>query len=372
VSEPGLIALPMHGEVKLRNEGYRTRDGHVLEWIQRLRPDLPVTVRSRPEPFPRVSLARRHGFANPDWRWESPQPLTVPPLRAKREWWVKSLRFEPSAQASYDAAIVWNPIAGAHLLDRTLQAGRVVVDLLDDWSVHVAFEPIHPQLEKAYARVFDLADVITANSEGTVKLAARFGHEAVLLTNGVDAARFEAAGDSRTGDAQIVVGYAGKLSERLDLEMVTGVATRLPEVRFDIAGPLTSATPKADREIRGALESQPNIRLLGDIPYERLPQLIATWDIGWVPHRIGKFEVGGDVIKTYEYRAAGLPTVITPIIGAERAPDGVSVVASADDAVSAIEAITGSDSRPPRIPADLPESMSWREKTGRLLDALGV
>jgi glycosyltransferase involved in cell wall biosynthesis len=362
----------MHGEVKLRKEGYRTRDGHVLEWLGRLRPDLPVTVRSRPEPFPRVSLARRHGYANPGWRWESPQPLTVPPLKAKREWWVKSLKFEPSDQVSYDAAIVWNPIAGAHLLERTVRADRIVVDLLDDWSVHVAFEPIHPQLEEAYARVFDLADVITANSEGTVKLAARFGHEAVLLTNGVDAERFEAAGDSRADDTEIVVGYAGKLSERLDLEMVTGVAGRLPDVRFDVAGPLTSATPRADREIRRVLEGQPNVRLLGDVPYERLPDLIATWDIGWVPHRIGKFEVGGDVIKTYEYRAAGLPTVITPIIGADRAPDGVTIAATVDDAVKAIEAITESGPRPARVPADLPESMSWREKTGRLLDALGV
>lgn len=362
----------MHGEVKLRKEGYRTRDGHMLEWIGNLRPDLPVTVRSRPEPFPRVSLARRHGFARPDWTWESPQPLTVPPLKAKREWWVKSLQFEPSDQVSYDAAIVWNPIAGAHLLDRTVRAERIAVDLLDDWTVHVAFEPIHPELEKAYARVFDLAYVITANSEGTVKLAARFGHEAVLLPNGVDAERFASAGDSRAAGTQLVVGYAGKLSERLDLEMVTGAAARLPDVRFDIAGPLTSATPRADREIRRALEAQPNIHLLGDVPYEQLPDLIATWDIGWVPHRIGKFEVGGDVIKTYEYRAAALPTIITPIIGADRAPAGVTVVASVEDAAGAIEAIAGSGSRPDRIPADLPPSMSWREKTGYLLDALGV
>jgi glycosyltransferase involved in cell wall biosynthesis len=296
----------------------------------------------------------------------------LPPLKAKREWWVKSLRFEPEEEVSYDAAIVWNPIAGAHLLERTIRAERIVVDLLDDWSVHVAFEPIHPQLEEAYARVFELADVITANSEGTVKLAARFGHEAVLLPNGVDAERFEAAGDLRPAGAPVVVGYAGKLSERLDLEMVTGAADRLPDVRFDVAGPLTAATPRADREIRRALEGRPNIRPLGDVPYERLPDLIGSWDIGWVPHRTGKFEVGGDVIKTYEYRAAGLPTLITPIIGADRAPGGVTVVSSVGDAVDAIEAITESSSKPPRIPAELPPSMSWREKTGRLLNALGV
>lgn len=360
----------MHGEVKLRKEGYRTRDGHMLEWIERLRPEMAVTVRSRPEPFPRVTLARRHGRANPDWTWQSPQPLALPPIREKRRWWVDSLKHEPSAAAAFDGAIIWNPVAGRHLLDRSIRADRIVVDLLDDWSVHVAFEPIHAELEKAYARVFDAADVITANSEGTVKLAARFGHEAVLLANGVDPERFESAGDRRPEGGPLVVGYAGKLSERLDLELVTAVAYSRPEIRFEVAGPLTAASRQTDRVIRKTLQSRPNINMLGDVAYDRLPQLIAGWDIGWVPHRIGRFEVGGDVIKTYEYRAAGLPAIITPIIGSDRTPAGVTVISTAEEATAAIDEIAHQSVRPRRIPADLPASMSWREKTAQLLDAL--
>jgi glycosyltransferase involved in cell wall biosynthesis len=360
----------MHGEVKLRKEGYRTRDGHVLEWIERLRPGLAVTVRSRPEPFPRVTLARRHGRTNSNWTWQSPQPLTLPPLRSKRRWWVESLKHEPDNVASYDRAIIWNPIAGSYLIEKGLSAERILVDLLDDWSIHVAFEPIRHELEESYARIFEAADVITANSEGTVSLAERFGHDAVLLPNGVDPERFGSAGDLRLDEGPLIVGYAGKLSERLDLELVTAVADRRPDVLFEVAGPLTAATRRADREIRVNLASRPNVHLLGDIPYDNLPELIARWDIGWVPHRIGKFEVGGDVIKTYEYRAAGLPTIITPIIGSERTPAGVTVVSNAEETTTAIDEIAAQGRRPPRLPADLPASMAWRQKTLQLLNAL--
>lgn len=371
MADGGLLALPMHGEVKLRKEGYRTRDGHVLEWVERLRPELPVTVRSRPEPYPRVSLARRHGRANPDWNWVSPQPATLPPLRSKRTWWVRSLRFEPQTETSCDAAIVWNPLAGANLLGNSVRADRVLVDLLDDWSIHIAFEPIRRQVEEAYGRIFDLADVVTANSEGTVRLASRFGREAELIPNGCDPEMFGAPGDRRRGDAT-VVGYAGKLSERLDPELIVKVAEALPDVRFEIAGPFATATTAAKREIQRLLDGPGNIDLLGDVRYEELPAVVSSWDIGWVPHRVGAFEVGGDAIKIYEYRAAGLPVLTAAIIGAERAPSGVTLFDGAEGAVAEIRRLTEASPRPDRIPAQLPPEMTWAAKTDRLLELAGL
>ncbi len=370
--ETDLIALPMHGEVKLRNEGYRTRDGHVLEWIEKLRPGLDVTVRSRPEPFPRISLARRHGRANPAWDWQTPQPLTLPSLQSRRQWWVKSLRYEPTDEVLCRGAVIWNPIAGSHLLGRTLKADRVVVDLLDDWSVHIAFQPIRKEVELAYGRIFDLADAVTANSEGTVALAARFGREAELMTNGCDPDQFEAAGDRRRVDGPLTIGYVGKLSERLDLELIEGVVRQLPEVTFEISGPYCGADRAANKEIRRSLQRHPNVKLGGNVPYEELPSRIASWDIGWVPHRTGAGEVGGDVIKTYEYRATSLPVVSTPIIGADRALPGVTIAGNVEETVAAFRGLFGPDgaTRPPRIPIQLDPATTWRSKTERILELL--
>lgn len=372
VRERDLIALPMHGEVKLRNEGYRTRDGHILEWIERLNPTLGVTVRSRPEPFPRLTLARRHGRTNSDWDWESPEPFTIPSPRARRKWWVRSLKFESTDPVEVRAALIWNPIAGAHLLGSVIKADRVVVDLLDDWSVHVAFQPIRNDVERAYRRVFELADAITANSEGTVALAAKFGRTAELITNGCDPDRFEEAGDQRDLNGPPVVGYVGKLSERLDVDLIERTASSLPNVRFEVSGPFVAASRKTVSMIR-ALDRLPNVKLAGNVPYDELPAMIAGWDIGWVPHRLGEGEVGGDVMKIYEYRAAGLPTVITPIIGSERKLSGVTVAADAERTVAALAGILESNRphRPARIPISFDPTMTWEDKSTRMLRLLG-
>lgn len=363
----------MHGEVKLRTEGYRTRDGHLLEWIAALRPDISVTVRSRPEPFPRLRLARRTGAVNTDWNWVSPEPLTLPSMRSRRKWWVNSLKYEARERETYKAALIWNPIAGANLVGSTLQCERVIVDLLDDWSRHIVFQPIRDEVEDSYRKLFEVADTITANSEGTVELAGRFGREAILLPNGCDPERFNDEPDRREPGGQRIIGYAGKLSERLDLDLIESVAAAFPDVLFEFAGPFTTASRASTANIRSTLHRHENIKPLGDIPYSDLPGLSSRWDMGWVPHRVGEGEVGGDAMKIYEYRAAALPTVTTPIIGAQRVP-GVKVADGTGATIAAIRDILGQPdgSRPERQPSVIPQEMTWKSKTELLLDYAGV
>ena len=34
--EADLVCYPMHGEIKVIKEGFRTRDGHLIQWFSRL------------------------------------------------------------------------------------------------------------------------------------------------------------------------------------------------------------------------------------------------------------------------------------------------------------------------------------------------
>ncbi len=351
----GLVAVPMHGETKIRTEGLRTRDGHMLEWFARLRPSVQAGVYSRPEPWPRVTLARLRGATTPSQLvFVSPQPRTIPNLRHRRDWWIQSQRFMPSLPSDIPA-VIWNPISGAAAL-RAGHAGPLVFDLLDDWLVHPAFERLREDIKRAYGVIFSKASLVTANSEATLELAREFGrHDAVLLRNGVDPERFSLPPSDHS---TITVGYGGKLGFRIDVELVASVASRLPHVRFEFAGPSLA------KEQTRALRRIPNVVLLGDVRYDRYPELMRRWDVAWAPHRLGEFEVGGDLIKLYEYRAAGLPTVSTKVIGWERALDGVRAVAREDigDAIAGI--IAGFQAGGiPREPISLPYETTWRAKS---------
>jgi glycosyltransferase involved in cell wall biosynthesis len=365
---PSWLAFPMHGQQKLLAEGYRTRDGHFIEWLGKLtNGDGPVAVFSRPEPQILRPLVRPpHGrafalntvdFSTHSW--------AIPRVTDRRRWWVQSAnsyRLPNEAKDESIPAIIWNPFVGLSGIARQVFDGRTtIIDLLDDWTVHFAFASLSSELEDAYASCFAAATHVTANAEGTLALAHRFGRtDATLVTNGCDPSRFSTVSKA-TGPTTI--GYVGKIGRRVDLELILAAASALPDMNFVMAGPIL------DREYRQPLESRKNIRLLGDVHYSDVPALLETFDVGWVPHRVGDGEVGGDVIKTYEYRAAHLPVLTTPIAGAgDRNLDGVYVLPAADHS-RWLRDISHS-ARVPRLAGTIPEESTW-ERKARMMDSLG-
>ncbi len=367
---PSVLAYPLHGQGKLLSEGYRTRDGHFIEWLGRhLDGQGPVGVVSRPEPVYRKLTMRSSRPPARNTVDLSSFVLRLPKVTNRREWWDRSAALYPAlpSGAASTPAVVWNPFAAlAPPAQNPFQrCSTVVLDLLDDWTLHYAFASIRPRVEAAYEAAFAAATHVVTNAEGTLELAHRYGRtDAVLLLNGCDPDRF--ATDS-IASGPLTVGYVGKIGKRLDLELITTVAGRLPDVDFLFAGPIL------DREYRAPLAQLPNVDLLGDVHYAEVPELLRRFDVGWVPHRVGVGEVGGDVIKTYEYRAAGLPVLTTPVAGASsRGLDEVYVRRTADEHEEWIAVLKADGPRVARRPSQIAETVTWRHKSASLLPLLGL
>lgn len=367
--EPSLIAFPMHGQHKLSNEGYRTRDGHLIEWFgKKLAGDGSVRVISRPEPL-LLKPVRKYSSVSVAENTDPISPFTwrVPVSRDRQRWWITSLHDYGKALPATSAPVVtWNPFLSLSDAWGTIRATGepIVFDLLDDWTIHFAFEGIRSSVVRAYEELFRAATLVTANAEGTVELARRFGRDdVVFLPNGCDPERFD---PSSRASGPMTVGYVGKIGRRLDLELIVSAARELRSVDFVFAGPIL------DSEYRKPLEEQANITLLGDVHYDAVPELLTTFDVGWVPHRVGEGEVGGDVIKTYEYRAAGLPVLTTPVAGAtKRGLDGVTVLDASRHAAWLLE----KSPLGPRIERDItpvPENVRWSAKADVILNGLGL
>lgn len=362
-----ILTFPMHGERKLRNEGFRTRDGHVIEWLASLlAPSTTVDVISRPEPLILPRITRLRGVTPAGIRFHSPRSLRIPIPTDPKRWWAQSLPDYtlPRDTTESAPALIWNPLVGNSSISALIFNGvrRVHADLLDDWLVHHAFASIRKEVKDGYSVIFDRAQTVTVNSEGTLALAHSFGrNDAVLVPNGCDPERFSpvslAAGPT-------TIGYVGKIGRRVDLELITQMSKGLPECQIVLAGPIL------DREYRKPLAGLKNVRLLGDVPYEKVPQLLQTFDIGWVPHRVGDGEVGGDAIKIYEYRAAGLPVLSTPIIGAgSRDLSGVHVL-GADEHIDWVRKHAAAEDRVARILDPIDQQHTWSSKTRRMLEML--
>jgi glycosyltransferase involved in cell wall biosynthesis len=109
----------------------------------------------------------------------------------------------------------------------------------------------------------------------------------------------------------------------------------------------------------------PNIKLLGDRHYSQLPAYLQHFDVAWIPHRVGEGETGGDPIKLYEYWAAGLPVVTTPIDGMERWAKDVAIATTGEEQERAIAHTLSSPWKTP-----IPPERTWASITQRLLNRL--
>ena len=173
--------------------------------------------------------------------------------------------------------------------------------------------------------------------------------------------------DSRASGPMTVGYVGGKIGSRLDYQLMSATVGNVPDLQFVIAG------PALDGEAKRFLKNLPsNVRILGDVHYRAVPDVLRTFDVGWIPHRVGAGEVGGDVIKLYEYRAAGLPVLTTPIRGVQER--GLSDVHSleADHHTRWIGSLASQGARVARSPQRFPAEHTWRHKAEALIRAAGL
>jgi glycosyltransferase involved in cell wall biosynthesis len=71
--------------------------------------------------------------------------------------------------------------------------------------------------------------------------------------------------------------------------------------------------PIQDAEAVDALRREPNVRIIGPVTQESVPDFIASFDVCLAPFRPGAVRRAVNPLKVYEYLALGRPVVATPL-----------------------------------------------------------
>jgi glycosyltransferase involved in cell wall biosynthesis len=101
--------------------------------------------------------------------------------------------------------------------------------------------------------------------------------------------------------------FVGNLTDTYDFELIMSSARILPSVEFWIAGP-----GRKEAQLRS--ECPKNVKLLGKVPHEDVPDLIGAADVCLAPIRAYQKDIvhnDQDVWKISEYAALGKPIVAT-------------------------------------------------------------
>ena len=184
-----------------------------------------------------------------------------------------------------------------------LESGFPIIYDCHDWLA--GFAGMSRDIVALEGSVFQAADLVLFSSEG---LLAKFRDEVprkcLLVRNGVAAGRFQVTRSASPGP--LVAGYVGALDSWFDIEAVRQSALANPKCRFILAG-------RVEFQSISQLKSLPNVELIGEIPYARVPDLLATFHVGMIPFKINDLTSMTNPIKLYEYFSCGLPVVTSPI-----------------------------------------------------------
>jgi glycosyltransferase involved in cell wall biosynthesis len=107
------------------------------------------------------------------------------------------------------------------------------------------------------------------------------------------------------------VGFVGAISGyKLDLPLIRAVADSRPDMSFVMIGEVGEGDPWTDASL---LMGAPNVHLMGGRSYGSLPAYLKGMDVAILPSLANEYTRSMFPMKFFEYLAAGLPLVGTPL-----------------------------------------------------------
>ncbi len=288
-------------------------------------------------------------------------PRGAAPIAAfNRRWLARQLQPRLSDPAE---AIVWVRYPTPELVAFVKSAGawRVAYEAVDD---HVNAPGLSRRLRAravtAERDLLALAGVAFASSEPIRRrLAALHPNVVRLPAAAVDVDSFAGAARAVAPIPRTAL-YAGTADDRFDAELVADVAARLSDWEFKLVG-------RVDPDVRRRLAAAGNVSLLGLLPPDEVPALIASAAVCIAPYGVGTWADSLFPIKLVESLAGGRPVVATPI---EAAREFAGLIETAVDApafaAGMLKAVAGDSAEMRRRRTERIRPFSWEARLDEL------
>ncbi|MCC2695397.1 UDP-galactopyranose mutase [Nodularia sp. LEGE 04288] len=253
-----------------------------------------------------------------------PQGLSEEGINADLQVLIDGLFTEQSI-SSY---ICWYYTPMAIAFTNHLQPQAIVYDCMDELS---AFKGASPKLKQYEAELFRRADLVFTGGQSLYESKVNQHPNVYAFPSSVDVAHFaQARNIAEPADQAHIphprLGFFGVIDERMDIELLRGIAQARPDWHLVMIGPVVKVDP-------AILPQNENIHYLGSRDYKQLPAYLAGWDLAMLPFARNEATRFISPTKTPEYLAAAKPVVSTSIRDVIR-PYGDSKLVRIADTVS--------------------------------------
>ncbi len=227
-------------------------------------------------------------------------------------------------------------------------------------------------VERDENQLLESADLVIATSEETAKDFRSRSHRHIeVLGNGVDWSRFVV--DPRPPDPPELahiprprIGYVGAINEKVDFDLILRLARRQSGWQFVLVGQVRNLL-FGDKELLDELKECRNVHLVGEVPQDRIPEVLRNLDVGLVCYRTLEWILAGYPLKMLEYLAAGLPVVASNLPAVRDIEQSIAIAETAEDWESALSAaINGRGKGSPALGLAVAKANSWDMRAARL------
>ncbi len=244
----------------------------------------------------------------------------------------------------FERPLLWSYVPQADWLVETLQPSAIVYHCVDDIAAQKGVAAA--AFREAEAHFAARADLVLASAPALAERMRTLNERVFYAPNVADTDLFATALEVGPTDPAMaalpgprVVFTGAVVATKLDLDLLEGVARARPSWSIALVGPIGAGDPRTDIS---ALERLPNVHLLGPRTYLELPAVLRGADAALVPYAINDLTRSVFPMKVYEYLAAGLPVVTTPL-PALAETTGVVVAADAPATIAAVERALAED-----------------------------
>ncbi len=220
-----------------------------------------------------------------------------------------------------------------------LPRGRLVYHCVDDIA---AIPGVDVQaFERAEHELLSSSDVVFTTASALYERCSRLNSNTHFFPNVADADHFGRALDAGPlpPDLAPIPGprlvYHGVLSDfKVDFPLILAAARMRPDWQWVFIGNEREGQRSG---FVSELKQLPNTHFIGYRTYEQLPEYLRGMSVGLLPTLLNGYTRSMFPMKFFEYLAAGLPVVSTPLDFTKGQPAGLEVAGTPEAFVQAIE-----------------------------------
>ena len=302
-------------------------------------------------------------------------PMVIPgaksaPLRRLHRWLlIRSIRraVQHMTRDSKKPIQLWTFAPDVPYLVGALGEERSVYCCVDEYREFEGFDT--ERVAIAERELIQRVDVVVTTSEGLHESRSRERSDTVLVRHGVDFDHFASAWRNPkpapadlAGIPKPIFGYFGLIHHWVDRALLAETARLRPNYSFVLLGDC-----KVDVSELAAL---PNVYLLGRKSYESLPAYAAQFDAGLLLFARNKMTKHVNPVKMYEYLAAGLPIVSTPLPEARRFEGPIVIADGAEKFARACDFVLQRDRRNRPAISECVRKETWFATVERLCEVV--